>query len=56
MSRKTEPEPKSKGTIMAEETRKLANTLSPEEKQAMLGKALEIIYAGSKKKGSALRR
>ena len=50
------PEPKSKGTIFAEENRKLANTLSPEERQEMLGKALEMIYSAGKKKSHALRR
>ena len=54
MSQKSEP--KSKGTIFAEENRKLANTLSPEERQEMLGKALEMIYSAGKKKSRALRR
>jgi hypothetical protein len=35
---------KSKGTIMAEETRKLTNKLSKTERQKLSEKALEIIY------------
>jgi hypothetical protein len=38
------PESKSKGTILAEVLRKEANALSIEERQTLLGKALELIY------------
>jgi hypothetical protein len=43
MPKKTES-PKSKGTLMAEETRAKANRLSHEERQQLMGKALERIY------------
>jgi hypothetical protein len=43
MSKKAESA-KSKGTIMAEQTRAKANRLSHEERQQLMGKALERIY------------
>ncbi len=44
------PEPKSKGTVMSDKYRKRANTLSAEERQELMGKALELIYRGAKAK------
>ena len=54
MNRKTEP--KSKGTVMSDENRKKANTLSAEERHELMGKALELIYRGGKGKVCAPRR
>ena len=50
------PEPKSKGTVMSDENRKMANTLSAEERHELMGKALELIYRGGSKKACAPRR
>lgn len=37
------PESKSKGTLLAEELRKEANAHAIEERQTLMGKALELI-------------
>ena len=47
---------KSKGTVMAEETRAKANPLSHEERHELMGKALERIYKSGHGKVSAGRR
>ena len=47
---------KSKGTVMAEETRAKANGLSHEERHQLMGKALERIYKSGHGKVSAGRR
>lgn len=54
MSQKSEP--KTKGTEMSDKNRKKANTLSAEERHELMGKALELIYAGGKGKICAPRR
>jgi hypothetical protein len=51
-----EKSPKSKGTLMAEETRAKSNHLSDEERHRLMGKALERIYRGGGGKVSANRR
>jgi hypothetical protein len=48
-------ETKSKGTIMAEETRAKTNRLSDEERHRLMGKALERIYKGGRGKVCAHR-
>jgi hypothetical protein len=55
MPKKTESS-KSKGTVMAEETRAKANRLSHEERHDLMGKALERIYKSGHGKVSAGRR
>jgi hypothetical protein len=47
---------KSKGTLMAEETRAKGNRLSHEERHRLMGKALERIYKSGHGKVSAGRR
>jgi hypothetical protein len=48
--------PETKGTQMAERTRKQANGLSDDARHAALGKALEVIYKGGRGKICADRR
>ena len=54
MSQKSER--KSKGTVMSDKNRKMANTLSAEERHELMGKALELIYRGGSGKVCAPRR
>jgi hypothetical protein len=49
-------EKKTPGTIMAEKTRAKTNHLPDSERHRLMGKALELIYAGEKGKVCADRR
>jgi hypothetical protein len=42
-------EPKSRGTIQAEETRSKCNNLTDEERERALNRAMSIIYQGESK-------
>lgn len=41
---------KTKGTLMAEEARKLTNNCTPEEREELLATAMRIIYSEKKPK------
>lgn len=47
---------KSKGTLMAEETRAIANQLTDAQREKYLAKAMQRIYRGRAEKVSAHRR
>ena len=49
-------EPVSLGTRLAEKTRAAANTLSDEERERLLLKGMQLIYAGRRQKKPARRR
>ena len=48
-------EPRSLGTRLAEKTRAAANTLSDEERQRLLHRGMQMIYAGRRHKKPARR-
>jgi hypothetical protein len=49
-------EPVSIGTRLAEKTRATANTLSDEERERLLHRGMQLIYAGKREQKSARRR
>ena len=49
-------EPLSLGTRLAEKTRAVANTLPDEERERLLHKGMQLIYAGRRQKKPARRR
>lgn len=44
------------GTRLAEKTRSVANTLSDQERERLLNRGMQLIYAGTRQKKPARRR